>query len=181
VTFNRGGFGGRNGGFQKAGNFQKPGFKQQQQQERQAPTCNEYQGEAGCGAEIKLLKDSQTGRYEACSLIKYPTFDNDGNCEFRYVPHWLECTAEKGARKREQFLSSQLERLAGIRAKSAATGAGSGHGPGRGAPSPRGGGLPKGPAARGAPAARGQFSGGRPAEHSEDMGGENEEVSGAED
>lgn len=177
--FNRGGYNNnRSGGFQKAGGFKgKPQGRPQQGEERSPPTCNDYQNEAGCGAEIKLVKDSQTGRYEACSLIKYPTFDGEGNCEFRYVPHWLECTAEKGAKKRAQFLSSQLDRLAQIRASNA--GFGGGNGPGRGASGPRGGNFSRGANDRySANPSRPKFAG-RAAPDAEELGGEVEDVNGA--
>jgi hypothetical protein len=179
--YNRGGFNNnRSGGFQKAGGFKgKPqGGRPQQGEERAPPTCNDYQNEAGCGAEIKLVKDSQTGRYEACSLIKYPTFDGEGNCEFRYVPHWLECTAEKGAKKRATFLASQLDRLAQIRASN---GAGGGDAPRGGTGGPRGGNFSRGAGDRySANPSRPKFTG-RPAAGAEELGGADEDVNGAAD
>lgn len=70
------------------------------------PTCNDYKDRKGCGAVIKLLKDKE-GRTQAVDPVMIPTFDREGEFEYRYIPHWVGCRANEG--RYQEYLEKKIE------------------------------------------------------------------------
>lgn len=77
------------------------------------PVCNDFKDRKGCGAPIRILKGAG-GKIEICEPEKLPTFDKEGNLEFRFIPHWFTCPER--AEYRDEYFKKQEE----YRAKMAA-------------------------------------------------------------
>lgn len=83
-------------------------------------TCNSYGSRKGCGGEIFLVKDEkystpQRTKWKRCHRVKIPTFDDQGNMEFRWVEHSFFCENQT---RLEEYTEKQLRKQAEFRAAS---------------------------------------------------------------
>ncbi len=80
--------------------------------------CNSYGSRKGCGQEIYLVEDAKYStprqkKWKRCQLVKIPTFDDQGNMEFRWVEHAFFCENQT---KLQDYTEKQLRKQAEFRA-----------------------------------------------------------------
>lgn len=52
--------------------------------------CKDWKDKKGCGLERRAIKDKKD-KTQWCNPRPVPTYDFDGNMEYRLVPHWVSC------------------------------------------------------------------------------------------
>lgn len=64
-------------------------------EQREPLTCRDYKDFVGCGQEIRLIK-SPKNEYHSVIPYRLETWDEYGNMEYRYIPHYTRCTSPSG-------------------------------------------------------------------------------------